>query len=214
MKSTVIVLLHLVAALTLRAEIAVGESLEWMADTNAAIGIYQVTAVHKAPAPVSGPDVFPTVPLTFELSFRLKENLKGTPPDSCKSTYSIPSLEGSLPPSVAIGDRFLLFLNFIIADNRNSARIDRLINLSNPRYGDARSSAITCKFEVPADDEQILAVARERLKAHPGTMPNERYKQKFWVQLRGDEPAYRVLYNGSACYLLVPEDLKPVKSDK
>ena len=202
MKSTVFVFLYLVAALTLRAEIMVGASLEWLADTSASVGLYQVTESRKESDSA------------FQLSFRLDDALKGKPPLAAASSYWVRFPKGSQPPSVPVGDRFLIFLK---PDDTDSPRVAHLINLSTSQSGGMDSVAINCKFEVLTDQAQILATVRGRIKSHPtdtSTKWHEYPNSRFDVEVPFDSPAFKVLYGGSTCYLLVPKDLKPAKPNK
>lgn len=197
MKSTVFVFFYVVAAVTLRAEIMVGASLEWLADTSASVGLYRVTESRKESDSA------------FQLSFRLDDALKGTPPLAAVSPYGVRFPKGSPPASASVGDRFLIFLK---PDDKDSPRVAHLINLSTTQPGGMDSAAINCKFEVLTDQAQILAKVRGRLKSHPAGTPTkwqEYPESRFDVEVPFDSPAFKVLYGGSACYLLVPEDLKP-----
>jgi len=197
MKPTIYIFLHLVAALTLRAEIIVGASLEWLADTSASVGLYQVTESRKESDS------------EFQLFFRLDDALKGKPPLTAASSYWVRLPKGSQPPSVSVGDRFLIFLK---PDDKDSPRVAHLINLSTSQSGGWDSVAINCKFEVLTDHAQILATVRGRIKSHPAetaTKLHEYPNSRFDVEVPFDSPAFKVLYGGSTCYLLVPADLKP-----
>lgn len=196
MKSALSILLYFVISLTLRAEISVGASLEWLADTSASVGIYQVTeSRHESDS-------------AFQLFFRLDEKLKGAPPQSATSPYWVRLPKGAQPPSVSTGERFLIFLKH---DKKDAPRVAHLINLSKPQTGGMDSVAINCKFEVLTDQSKILEVVKERIKTHPTATPTklgEYPASKFDVEVPFDTPAHQVLYSGSTCYLFVPEDLK------
>ena len=197
MKSAVFVFLYLVAALTLRAEIIVGASLEWLADSSASIGIYQVTESRN------------TSDSAFQLSFRLDDVLKSTPPQTAASSYSVRFHKEA--PIVTIGNRFLIFLK---PDETDSPRVAHLINLSTSQIGGLDSVSVNSKFELLTDQTQILATVRERIKSHPKGSPtklHEHPNSSFDVEVPHGTGASRVLYAKSACFLLVPDDLKPAK---
>jgi hypothetical protein len=202
MKPTVFVFLFLVCALALRAEIIVGSSLEWLADTSASVGIYQVTESRKESDSA------------FQLSFKLDDTLKGTPPRSPASSYGVRFRSGTQPPSVAVGSRFLIFFK---PDDKDLVRVEHLINISTIQDGGWDSIAINSKFEALADQAQILATVRGRLKSHP-TNTSTRWREcpdsRFDVEVPIGSSAFTVLFGGSSCYLLVPDDLKPAKPDK
>lgn len=202
MKSAFGIFLYFVFALTLRAEIIVGTSLEWLADSSTSIGIYQVAESRKESD------------TNFQLSFRLNEKLKGEPPQAAASSYWIRAPKGEPAPGVSSGDRFLIFLK---PDEKNSLHVATLINLSKPQINGMDSVAINSKFEVLTDPAKILATVRERIKSHPAAKPTkwqEYPNSRFDVEVPHNSPAFSVLWGGSTCYLVVPDDLKPVKPGK
>jgi hypothetical protein len=202
MKSIAFVILNLVATLTLRAEVMVGPSLEWLSDTSASVGIYRVTQTIKKSDS------------SFQLSFRLDESLKSTPPQSASSPYWIRLPKDSQPSVVALEDRFLIFLK---PDAKDLAQVAHLINLSKPQSEDMMSVAINCKFEVLAEQAAILATVRGRIRSHPTTTPSkwrEYPNSRFDVEVPMGSAAFAVLWGGSTCYLLVPEDLYPARPNK
>jgi hypothetical protein len=202
MKTRVFVLLYLVVTVTVRAEIRVGASLEWLADTSGGVGIYQATESREESDSA------------FQLSFQLDEALKGEPPQLVASSYWVRFAKGPQPPSVSVGDRFLIFLK---PDDQNSPRVAHLINLSTTQAGGTDSVAINSKFEVLTLPPQILATVRGRIKSHPTAKPTkwrEYPDSRFDVEVPPEAPAYNVLFSGSLCYLLVPEDLRPPKPNK
>ncbi|MEK7953798.1 hypothetical protein [Luteolibacter soli] len=202
MKSTLSAILYLLVTLTLRSEVMVGPSLEWLADTSASVGIYRVTQTRKESDS------------SFQLSFSLDESLKATPPQSASSPYWLGLPKDPQPSSVAEEDRFLIFFK---SDEKDEARIAHLINLSTPKSRSLMSVAINCKFEVLAEQAAILAVVRGRIKSRPTTTSTkwrEYPASRFDVEVPKASPAFIVLWYGSDCYLLLPEDLKPVNLKK
>ena len=201
MKFIFYVFLYLVATSALRAESIVGKSLEWLADTSMSIGVYRVTGSRKE------------ADFHFELSFQLEDVLKGDPLRSTAASYWLRFREGA-KPKVAPGDRFLVFLK---PDDHDSPRVDHLINLSVSQDAGWDSVAINSKFEVLTDQAQILALVRARLQSHPTEAVFRRHDDfgsSLEVEVPGNTPAHYVLFSGSDCYLLVPDDLKPTKPSK
>lgn len=201
MKAALNTLLVFAFSMTLRAEVMVGASLEWLADTSASVGIYEVTQSRKESD--SG----------FQLSFRLDDKLKGAPPPSTTSPYWVRLPKGAPPPGVSTGERFLVFLK---PDDKDAPRVAHLINLSQAQTGGMDSVAINCTFEVLTDPAKILEVVKARIKSHPtdkATRWREYPDSRFDVEVPFETPAHKVLFGGSTCYLLVPDDLKPVKQN-
>ena len=67
-------------------------------------------------------------------------------------------------------------------------------------------------FEVLTEEAKILTTVRERLKSHPVAAPAKGPvvpANKCWVEVPYRTSAYELLYHGSACYVLLPEDLIP-----
>lgn len=202
MNLTVFGILFAFAALTLRAEIMVGASLEWLADTSSSIGTYQITESRKESDSA------------FQLTLKLEDSLKGKPPQKADSSYWVRLQTGSKPPTIAVGDRFLIFLK---RDDKDSDRVAHIINLSTSQTGGMDSVAINHKFEVLTNQAKILAVVRGRIEKHPKVEPvkwHEYPNSRFDVEVPTDSPAFKVLYGGSTCYLLLPDDLKPAKTGK
>ncbi len=211
MKAAVLAISFLLLTLKLHGEIALGDSLEWLTDSCPNIGIYVVTESEKKP-------------YAFDLTFRLDTRLKGTPPETCRSSYSLPDpgteeivyvqslLHGAPIPDVAVGARFLLFSGGTDPDQNGAY----LINLGAPQFGSSHSKAIDCRFRVLSKEAPILAVVRARLKAHPPAAPGKTPRAPASVDVRVDAgaPAYHALYRDSDVYLRVPADLAPAKRDR
>lgn len=175
----------------------VGASLEWLADTSPGIGVYQVTGQNKESAPA------------FQLSFRLEKTLKGTPPENSDSSYWMRLSKESPEPIIANGSRFLIFFK---PDEKDTPRVAHLINLAAPQLGGMESVAINSKFEVMTDPAKILALVQKRIESHPKALSarwHEYPASRFDVEVPTGSPAHAILWGGSTCYLLLPEDLKP-----
>jgi hypothetical protein len=199
MKSALIILLFLTATFSARAEIMVGSSLEWLADTSTAVGVFEVTkSHHKSDS-------------EFDLTFRFHKPLKGNAPQVTTSSYWVRLPKDTDPPTVDEGDRFLIFFK---PDERASLRVAHLINLTKSQNGGMDSIAITSKFKILTEEAEILNVVEQRLKAFPKATTSkwrEYPNSRFDVEVPTDSPAFRVFYGGSTCYLVVPDDLKTNK---
>ncbi len=199
MKTALTILLFLAATYSVRSEIMVGPSLEWLTDTSSAVGVFAVTkSNHKTDS-------------EFELIFRLHKSIKGSVPQVTASSYSVRLPKDTKPPTVDNGDRFLMFFK---VDEKASLQVAHLINLTKSQNGGMDSVAITSKFKVLTEEAEILKLVEQRFKAFPNTTTTkwrEYPNSRFDVEVPTDSPAYVFLYGGSACYLLVPDDLKTKK---
>ena len=197
MRIALTILLFLTATFSVRAEIMVGTSLEWLTDTSTAVGVFQVTKSNNK------------TDSEFELTFRLHKPIKSSAPQVTSSSYWVRLPKDTERPTVDEGDRFLLFFKL---DEKASLQVAHLINLTKSQNGGMDSNAITSKFKVLTKDVEILNLVEQRFKAFPNattTKWREYPNSRFDVEVPTDSPASRVLCGGSACYLLVPDDLKP-----
>lgn len=199
MRTTLTILLFFAATFSVRAEIMVGASMEWLTDTSTAVGVFEVTKSHRK------------TNSEFELTLRLHKAIKGNAPQVTASSYWVRLPKDTEPPTVGEGDRFLIFFKF---DEKTSLQVAHLINLSKSQNGGMDSVAITSKFKILTEEAEILKLVEQRFKAFPTATttkwreyPNSRYD----VEVPTDSPAFGVLWGGSTCYLLVPEDLKTKK---
>ncbi|MBK8040687.1 MAG: hypothetical protein IPK22_26675 [Verrucomicrobiaceae bacterium] len=202
MRTTVFAFLFSIASLTLRGEISVGASLEWLTDTSTSIGTYVITDSRKESDSA------------FQLSLKVEESLKGKPPQNANSPYWVRRPKGSETPIVRVGDRFLIFLK---RDDNDSDRVAHLINLSTSQSGGMESVSINHKFEVLTGQAEILTVVKERIKGHPTVSPTKWREfplSRFYVEVPMGSQAFGELYGGSTCFLLLPDDLKPEKKSK
>ena len=205
---TMLILFLVLAAAVVRADAKdeMGESLEWLADTSPAIGIYTAGAPDK----LDGIKDY----LQFDADLKLKETLKGAPPAQLKSQpiYFI-AKKYSPKNDVAEGDRFLVFL---WPDAKEAMRVEYMISLSKPKAPDSRLAlAYNAKFDVLADEKTILSTMRERLAAHPGMSPLPKPGQweESAVEVPPGTPAYQALYSGSVVSMMLPADLAaPVRA--
>ncbi len=107
------------------------------------------------------------------------EILRGTPPE-------IPGIGGAVP---------LRRLYFFDAERKPTATIDLL----NERRTEP---VLTAEFQVLATEREIL----ERVRARIARSAKETVNGSFKVEVPTDTPAFRALYAGSSCYLVVPAD--------
>ncbi len=199
MKAALNILLFLAATFSVRAEIIVGASLEWLTDTSTAVGVFEVTKSHNK------------TDSEFELTFRLQKSIKGNAPQVTASSYWVRLPKDTEPPTVDAGDRFLIFFK---PDEKDSIRVAHLINLTKSQNGGMDSVAITSKFKVLTEEAGLLKLVEQRFKAFPtatATKWREYPNSRFDVEVPTDSPAFVFLYGGSTCYLIVPDDLKTKK---
>ena len=212
-KLLLLVLAALSVPAALKAEIARGRSLEWLADTSVCIGIYRTVSIAgKKP----GSDNI--------VSCQMMEALKGTAP--AVATFDFfprrRDAQGYFRPApLTLEDRFLIFFR-----NDESGRLKPThhIILSQPLTGGERGLAINDKFEVIADSDRILRIVKERLSIKPSAkvLPmdgdpsiqldldtKKPTSPQVNVQVPWSSPAHDQLWSGSVCYLLIPEDLLP-----
>ena len=195
----------------LRAEIAVGHSLEWLADTSSSIGIYRTITC------TPGKENLPSV-----LTCLLEENLKGPPAGLTSFTFNpvIRDTRGFFTTTpLSSGTNFLIFFR---RDTSGDLKAVHKINLADPLSGGDSSLAINHKFEVLVDAKVIVDSTKERVASHPAAiqlgvdgdrlMKFDRatgtVKQSHAaVVIPGSTAAYRQIFGGSVCYLFIPEDL-------
>ena len=196
MKTAITILLFVAVTFSVRAETMVGASLEWLTDTSTAVGVFEVTKSHNK------------TDSEFELTFRLHKSIKGNVPQVTESTYWVRIPKDTRLPKVDERDRFLVFLK---PDEKASLRVSHLINLTKSQNGGIDSLAITSKFKILSDEAEILKLVEQRFKAFPKattTKWREYPNSRFDVEVPTGSPAFRALFAGSTCYLLVPDDLK------
>lgn len=191
MKTAFGVILHLVAALSLNAEIIQGESIELIVDKHSMIGVYQVTAAEEKPNSF------------FNLSFRLLESLKGISPQLTSSSEQIIPWKWKSQAKPAVGERFLLFLH--LNEKNGATEVWHLINLTKPDCNGFHSVAINSSFQVLTDEKLLLAAVRKRIDSPGKATDSEDHERLGWREVVPfDSPAHEVLYHGSMCFLLVP----------
>ena len=211
LKSLVFVLTICGFPAVLRAEIAAGRSLEWLADTSSGIGIYRT--ITCTPGKENSPCI---------LTCLLEENLKGPPAGLTSFTFNPVIRDASdyyVPAPLTSGTNFLIFFR---RDTFGGLQPVHKINLANPLSGGDSGLAINHKFEVLADAKLITDVVKKRIGSHPDAVQlgvdgdlifKYNRKTKTWVLPPAAVPipwataAHKQIFNGSVCYLLIPVDL-------
>jgi hypothetical protein len=109
---------------------------------------------------------------------------------------------------VEAGDRFLLFFK---TDEKGVLRVAHFVNLSHAWNAGNNTEAIDTNFQVLTDADAVLRTVRARLAAHPDGTPTRWHEypgNRFDVEIPEDSSAWKRIFAGSTCYLLVPDDLK------
>lgn len=174
----------LLLARTAHAEIAIGESLDWLAIEHPDIAVMRAVKVDR-------PD-----DRTAVATLARVEALKGAPPAQLRDDRAF---------EVEKGDRVLVFL-----DGKSLAHA---IDLDHPsKIGD--DGSFTTDFELVTDGDRILEIVRSRIRRHePAPSADARHASVFSaetgflrLEVPVDSTAFTALYGGSTCYLIVPAD--------
>ncbi len=183
----------------MQAEIVLGESLEWLAETCSHVGIFSSAAIcwglaypeGRAEAPVCGRGI---------------KQLRGTFPETFVFRYPIwETQRGETEIYARDGDAFLVFARQTIGGD---IRVVQVISLSRPLLRPSRNAALRPDFTVLTDGRAILSVVKERIRlhrAHPYEW-GERAQHK-WTNVPIGTAAFDSLWGRSECYLLIPDDL-------
>ena len=186
------------------AETIVAPSLEWLADYSAASGTYRVRAVNR-------------LSQGYKIELQQEAKLRGNPPSRFTASYyawrkSIRSGPSAGSPTrralVDQGDKFLICFE---RRSKDSLQARQLINLTYPQRNGPAFTAITSRGKLLTDGPSILRSFQQRLRQRPAGEPatlslNSPGRR---MELEVGNAAFRALYSGSACYLLVPDDLAP-----
>jgi len=183
---------------TARAEIMVAATLEWLADHCRESGIYKVQSVEKKEHLTN----------SYEVSFVLARELRGTPPQTTADSYGPSKYVHVDRPSVQVGDEFLICFQHY---TRTEVRPVQLINLTNPGLSFGKFIAVSSDLELHRRKADILKIFFIRLRSHAKCKPVEigDYSQDNRVELESGTEVFSAVYGGSACYVRVPEDLLP-----
>jgi len=183
---------------TAQASLIVGKSAEWLCDNSDTVGIYKV--VKGSVVTTNNNDSRHRYTYTLQLS----ESLKGDPAKKCDAKFSVHVLTAQKTgDTVQESDELIVFFQ---TKKTYEPAIIHQINLSRPWHAGASFVAVDAKFNVIAKRNQIIALVQSRLKQPPS--------QSVQVAIPPDSAAWTAVWAGSACFLLVPEDLKPKTVEK
>jgi hypothetical protein len=195
-----------------------GESVEWMTVDSELIVRGKVFNVVKSPAP-DNDYVFENI--TVKVSEVIKGEYKET-----TITFQWRTYKWNDPPTSKTWSKDTLFFLIKKASEKESGKSAELWSLRCNWHGvidleRPDTSAINADFEVLKKSEDILKCIKERLKvlkSQPQECRHTRFDMDVSVFARQDgfirlevprrTEAYRALYSGSACYLIVPPDRK------
>ncbi len=189
-----------------RAEIMVGESLEWLVDSSDAIGVYKAVGVEPGKKGKSW--------AYSRVRGQLARKLKGNAPKKVSFRYYAQGTKDSPPKKLGKADKFLVFFPRAKKEDKE-VKTRYTICLSAPNVRGFRSIAFTKDFRVLKREEDILKVVgrRVKLKKSPGLASPEKAANVFTppsgflrVEIPYDKEAFRALWAGSVCYLVVPAD--------
>lgn len=179
-----------------RGELVVAESLDWLVVANPDLAVARVVRV-ESPGE-NGAQV--------TAHFRRSRTLRGNPPleAACTMLVSKSARPGEPQVRPEPGEEYLLVLR--------GKEIHQAINLTHP-VQTGPGVALTTDFKVLSSGADILQAVAARLEKLP-TRPPEAQDVNYSTPERGfrrlpvppNTPAYRVLYSGSGCFLVVPDD--------
>jgi hypothetical protein len=184
-----------------RAEEVAGFTLEWLADTCPYIGVYRV----QSTSPIdSDPSHY------LHIVSSLTGALRGEPPKDFAFEYPGPGPgcnEGQVDP--AVGDRFLIFLRDA---GPKDIRWEQIISLARPAKHCYPYVALRPDFTLLTDGKQIERIVRDRIAKRPlKAMGWREYPRDLSsVEIPPGTPADEAINAGSRCYLIVPDDLRPL----
>ncbi|HWB60611.1 MAG TPA: hypothetical protein VG733_14045 [Chthoniobacteraceae bacterium] len=193
MKKILALFLAVTAAVDARGAAVTSSSLEWLADTSPAIGVYNVTSAESRP---SGAGAH----YAFDLKFR--EALKGTPPATLQVTYDdFYYLEKG--KRVRKDDKFLVFFR---VDKNGLSHPAQVISLAQPGgvLDTPMALAMNAKVEVLTDGAAVLRTVRERMAAHPGTLLV--VESRDWGVEITDTAAFKGIMYGDSYRLMLPAE--------
>lgn len=197
MKNIILFVGLFTAGIPARAEIMCGITLEWLADTCPYVGTYSARTVSR------DADYH-----QLRVSATLVESLRGKPPQEFSFDY--PTFDAAVKSgrTASIGNKFLIFLQD--ADTQpKEVRWEHIISLTDPATRGYAHVALRPDFTLLTDGDQILQVVRERIAKHAvtPTLWREYPSDRIRLEIPSDTPAYRAIFSGSSCYLIVPDDL-------
>lgn len=203
-RTLVLCWLILVAQPFCHGEIMVGESIEWLVDSSESIGHYKVTKAE--PGEKGKTWVYTDVQCT------LASGLKGAGPENTQFQHYAQGTAKEPPKAPREGSEFLVFFS----PKKEQPSVRYHISLSAPAVRGFRSVAFTKDARVLKSKEEILETVAERIKLDrsvdvpsPGKSANVFTPPGngcLRVEIPADSEAFRALYSGSVCYLVVPAD--------
>jgi hypothetical protein len=180
------------------AEIMVTASLEWLADHSIDSAIYTVTALQEREGLIDA----------YTITLERTETLRGHPVKTTRVLYQrVPRGKGVNPaPVVEKGDEFLMCFQHYRTGEKRPVQV---INLDRPLNRGFKYVAVNKDLKVLQNKADILEVFRARLADHPIGEPMviDDYSRDNRFELQPYTEVYSAIYGGSACYLLVPDDL-------
>ncbi|PCI34135.1 MAG: hypothetical protein COB53_11940 [Elusimicrobia bacterium] len=197
MKRFLLTLLMLLPAAA-RAEIAIGENIDWLAITRLEIGEYKlIEAVDRAKPGAHW--------ITRHFLLKRKGRFKGEPPKRVRFSRHVP-VKSQHPNN---GHRYLVFFN-------HQGRVDYVIDLENPGETASWERAFAANFTEIRGRRKILRALKSRLayhdvhgwpkidtKSYVNGKPGSGYIK---LEAPFNSAAHDRLFGGSAVYLIVPAD--------
>jgi len=173
-------------------EVIVGESLEWLIESSSGIAVYRVSALKTVEKRPTRDRV--------KVEAAVETRLSGTAPE--RVTFEVVERPGAGPARrTEKNDEFLVFFRAGDAERLDESPLYP-INLSSPPVSGFLRIAITGSFEVLDTKEKILNFVRARLTIKErGERP-----KRVMVDVPVSSPAFRALWHGSSCSLVVPAD--------
>ena len=222
MKWRVAVLLVVVVAASAgeaRAEVNVGDSVEWLSTAAARVVVGKVVSLRAAVPGAEGKNRGLTL-----LTVQVAETIRGAPAAErlCVGVrdVAVPEYEQHRRD----GTELLFFLGTSIQATSFEGRV---CNHWPLRGGDARPYVVPLArpgtrmlaagtFKVLKQRAEILALSRDTVRRLTAAARNPKAKppRRFLVEVPPDSEVYKVLYSGSACYLHVPDVLFPTAKEK
>ena len=205
MRTLVASLLFCCLAGATHASLIVERSVEWLCDFSDAMGVYNVVSNSVVTTNQNGRQ-------RWTYTLQLSESLKGKPPKECKAEFSVHGSAATSGDSIQGGDLVLVSFQ---TQQSSSPPILHQINLTRPWHTGAGYVAVTAQFNVLLDEQQIRELVLARLEKSSGGLPSggSGQHQGTGVEVPPDTQAWKALWAGSACHLLVPDDLTAI-SDK
>jgi hypothetical protein len=181
------------------ASLIVERSVQWLCDFSDAMGVYNVVADSVVTSNQNGRQ-------RWTYSLQLSESLKGKPPKESKADFSVQGSAATTGDSIRGGDQVLVSFQ---TQQSYAPPILHQINLTRPWHAGAGYVAVTAQFNVLLDGQRIRELVLARLGKSSGSLPpgGSGQRQGTGVEVPPDTQAWKALWAGSACHLLVPDDL-------